>query len=113
MKAVKEKSLALAIGLNFVLPGAGYMYMGRVVLGIAAMLLVSLVVFGAGLLLLMPTWIGINVIMAVDMIILFNKNKQALTAATTRKCPQCAETIQKEAKVCRFCHAQLSDVALT
>ena len=24
-----------------------------------------------------------------------------------KKCPDCAETIKKEAKVCRFCHAQL------
>jgi len=38
MSELKEKSIPLAIGLNFLLPGVGYMYMGKVVVGIAAML---------------------------------------------------------------------------
>ena len=104
MTAINDKSLPLAIGLNLVLPGAGYMYMGRVIVGIGALLLVSLVVMSAGLLLLVPTWLGFNAIMAIDMWILFNKNKAALETATTRKCPHRAELIQKEAKVCKHCH---------
>ena len=35
MSKIKEKSVPLAIGLNFLLPGLGYMYMGKVILGIA------------------------------------------------------------------------------
>jgi uncharacterized membrane protein len=102
-----EKSLPMAIGLNIILPGAGYMYMGRVVLGLAALLIVSGVVFTSGLLLILPTWLGLNVIMALDMVILLNKRKVALTAQKTRRCPLCAETIQRKAKICRFCHAEL------
>jgi len=40
MTAIKDKSLPFAIGLNLLLPGAGYMYMGRVILGIGALLVV-------------------------------------------------------------------------
>src|SRR5262245_7350203 len=47
---VKKKSLPLAIGLKLLLPGAGSMYVGRVMLGIGALLIVSLIVLGLGLL---------------------------------------------------------------
>lgn len=102
----KEKSLALAIGLNFLLPGLGYMYMGKWIVGIFACLLI----FGIYLmsfLLIIPAWIGMNIIMAIDMVILSNKNKQKFAEENTKKCPSCAETIQKEAKVCRFCGAKV------
>ncbi len=42
------KSIPLAIGLNFVLPGAGYMYMGRFIAGIGCMLFLALLVFAGG-----------------------------------------------------------------
>ncbi len=113
MSSVKHKSLPLAVGLNFILPGAGYMYMGRVIVGIGAMLLVLAMCVTAGLLFIVPTWMGLNVIMAIDMVILFNKNKAAVTADTTRKCPFCAETVQKDAKICRFCQSRLTDAVAT
>lgn len=47
------------------------------------------------------------VAVAVDMIILFSKNKKKIAEATTKKCPSCAEVIQREAKVCRFCNTKL------
>jgi hypothetical protein len=37
---LKEKSLPVAISLNLLLPGTGYLYMGKIVVGIGAMLLV-------------------------------------------------------------------------
>ncbi|MDP1570373.1 MAG: hypothetical protein Q8L86_10240 [Vicinamibacterales bacterium] len=100
---LKEKSLPLAIGLNLVLPGAGYIYMGRVILGLAALCLVSLVVVSTGLLLLLPTWLGINAIMAIDMVILFNKRRKA----QTRRCPRCAEEVQLQAEICKHCRSDL------
>ena len=107
MTTENTKSLPLAIGLNLVLPGAGYMYMGRVVLGLAAMLLVIAVVAGAGLILLVPVWLGFNAIMAIDMVILFNKRKAADEANSTRECPFCAERIRIEATVCKHCQRDL------
>jgi len=107
---VKEKSLPLAIGLNLVLPGIGYMYMGKWVVGIFACLLIIGIFATTGLLFILPTWIMLNAIMAIDMIILAKKNKQLLVEATTKKCPNCAEIIQREAKVCRFCNTKFETI---
>jgi hypothetical protein len=46
--------------------------------------------------------------MAIDMMILSNKRQKAIAAATTMRCPQCAELIKREAKVCRFCGVDLT-----
>jgi hypothetical protein len=100
--AVEPKSLPLAVGLNLLLPGVGYMYMGRVGLGFAVFGLVLLMAV-ASIGLLVISWFGLNVIMAIDMILLANKNKSEVQAATTRKCPHCAEFIKLDAKVCKHC----------
>jgi len=106
MSKTKEKNLALAIGLNIVLPGLGYMYMGKVLVGLAAMLIVVGVFMAASIFALGTTWLVMNAIMAIDMFILQGKNKETVAQATLRKCPQCAEMVQKEAKLCRFCGAK-------
>jgi hypothetical protein len=103
-----QKSLPLAIGLNLLLPGVGYMYLGRVILGFGAMILVVGILMTQGLLLLVPTWLVLNVIMALDMFILHNKRSAAVVAESTRKCPFCAETIQREARICRYCQRELT-----
>lgn len=108
MSNIAGKSLAAAIGLNLVLPGVGYMYLGRVILGLGALLLVAAMTYSAPLLMLIPTWLGMNLVMAIDMVILFNKAKSANSDATTYPCPFCAERIQRAASICRFCKSALS-----
>ena len=48
--------------------------------------------------------------MAIDMVILNNKNKAVIAQETTKKCPNCAELIKREAKSCRFCNAELDSI---
>jgi hypothetical protein len=108
--AMKEKNLPLAIGLNIVLPGLGYMYMDKWIIGIFGCILVFGIYATTGTLFILPTWIGLNIIMGIDMAILSSKNKKEIAAATTMKCPKCAEVIKREAKVCRFCNTELSSM---
>jgi hypothetical protein len=107
MSEIKEKSVPLAIGLNFLLPGLGYMYMGKVILGIAALFLIIGIYAVYALSGLLLTWIGMNIIMAIDMLILGNKNKKMIEDKTMMTCPHCAELVKNEAKICKHCKSSL------
>ena len=108
MGAVKEKSLAFAIGLNLLLlPGLGYMYMGKVIVGLIAILLFVGIYVTTPIVYLLPTWLVMNAILIIDMCILKNRNKKKIAERNLKKCPQCAELIKREAKICCFCNAKL------
>lgn len=104
IQPVKEKSLPQAIGLNLFFPGLGYIYMDKWISGILIGLLMFVAFMSGGIILAIPAWFSMNIIMAIDMFIISNKNKAKIIAETTKKCPACAELIKKEANICRFCN---------
>lgn len=100
----EEKSLAWAIIYNLLIPGMGYVYLGRWVLGIAIFALMIIVASSpGGMPLAIPTWIALNVIIVLHMYIISKRIKGQFITENTKTCPACAELIKKEAHVCRFC----------
>lgn len=99
----KTKSLPLAIGLNFLLPGAGYLYYGKWVVGIlGCSLILAMYHFSTGLGFIAP-WFVMNAIMFLDMFILHGRSKRKAEQASMTRCGSCAEPIRKEAKKCKHC----------
>jgi hypothetical protein len=99
----KPKNLTLAVGLNFVLPGAGYFYMGRQLIGILGGALIIALIYLADWQNVLLVWISVNIVMALDMLIINSKQVKEAELASTKKCKSCAELIKKEAIKCRFC----------
>jgi len=56
----------------------GYMYMGKVIIGIAALLLIFGIYLTASIIALVPAWLIMNAVMAIDMLILGKKRKKNL-----------------------------------
>lgn len=65
------------------------------IVGIAALLLVIAIYATTSLYALFLTWIVINAVMAIDMVILGNNGKKAVEEKTVMKSPRCAELIKR------------------
>jgi hypothetical protein len=100
---LKEKSIPLAIGLNLLWPGIGYMYMGNIVLGLCVLILIPIFIIVVPI----PAFsisicIVLQVVMLIDMLILGKEREKEIAAANTKVCPKCAETINCKAIVCPY-----------
>lgn len=99
-RPVAEKNIWIAIGLNLIVPGLGYLYMGRDVAGLVLILaMLSALFFLPLAMILVLLAIPMQIIMALDIAIRHRK----LIAAASRACPHCAEPIRIQATVCRYC----------
>jgi len=104
-----RKSAGLAAGLNLVLPGAGYIYCGRIFLGIIVF------PFVVGMFFAMPmAGMGLSLVMIIDGFLAAGRFNQALDKkinGSMRKCPHCAELVRPDATTCKHCHKDIGPQA--
>lgn len=112
-----RKDYATAILLNIFIPGAGYIYAGRIFLGVVVLLL-CIGPIAASLALLdgisegVYSWTGLLAIIgAVDGYLTVKKHNAKFDADELIACPHCAEKIQRAAKLCRFCKREVAAAA--
>jgi hypothetical protein len=102
----KRKSGMFAAGLNFVLPGAGYIYCGRILLGLVALCFTIVMVYANPFALItMLIVLVIDGFLSADR---YNKQLDAKIQKSMKKCPQCAETVLPEAKLCKHCGSKFN-----
>jgi len=75
---LKKKNLAVAIGLNWLLPGSGYLYMGKPVVGVLALVFSFVVGFVAPIAIVLVPLVAA---MVIDMVVLNVKRNKAIAAA--------------------------------
>lgn len=75
MTKSKTKSLAAAIGLNILLPGAGYFYMGRWLAGILGGALIIAISMRSSPENVFMAWAISNLVMIIDMCLLHSKRQ--------------------------------------
>lgn len=105
---LKRKDYATAILLNLLFPGAGYIYAGRTFLGVVVILLWAGAIAGYlnGIEALSGVAGFLAIIGAIDGYLTVRKHNDKVAAAADADlvtCPNCAERIQKSARICRYC----------
>jgi len=105
----KRKKGWIAAVLNLFLPGAGYIYCGKILIGIVVLPFFILILFSAGNLALfvVPSlWFVLIVdgFLAADRA---NKKIDKKIGDLIKKCPQCAEKVLPDAKICKHCGSKL------
>ena len=104
----KLKSLPLAVGLNLLLPGAGYIYYGKWIVGFLGCALVLAIAASNSAQNAIVVWVMVSALMAIDMFILHGRNKKKAEEFQTAPCRSCAELIKVEARKCRFCGEEVA-----
>ncbi|OLU35339.1 hypothetical protein [Pseudomonas sp. PA27(2017)] len=108
MAAEKRKNLALAVGLNMLLPGLGYIYYGKWIVGFLGGGLVIAIAASNIAQNTLVVWVAVNVLMAIDMLLLNSRDRRRARDSDSMQCRSCAELIRAEAKKCRFCGEEVA-----
>lgn len=98
----EAKSMWVGFVMNLLIPGLGYGYFGRPWIGVACFIIFTpLIILSYGV-----AWFFWALVMGLDMRKFQRAHERDILVATTKKCPNCAELVLKEARICRFCQTR-------